>query len=105
MSEPLAIHDYQPGGLEAALAFLKRTRSELRELRKVYVWKDKIHVIDINKDFFEIRSIGYEHADIIPILNSINTAYDPKLIHEPAAGEYKEFMTGRRRPWAEDRVM
>ena len=31
--------------------------------------------------------------------------FDPKKIHEPTTLEYKEFDTGRRRPWAEDRVM
>ncbi len=32
MRTPLATHDYTPGGLDAALEFLKRTRSELRSL-------------------------------------------------------------------------
>ena len=40
MSTPLATHSYTPGGLDAALEFLKRTRSELRTLRKVRLWKD-----------------------------------------------------------------
>jgi hypothetical protein len=105
MSAPLATHDYVQGGLDAALEFLKRTRSELRQLRKVRIWKDKLHIIDVNKDFFEVRGIGYADADIIPLLKSINTAYNPATIHNPADDEYKEFDTGRRHPWAEDRVM
>jgi hypothetical protein len=105
MSGPLATHDYVPGGLEAALEFLKRTRSELRQLRKVRIWKDKLHVIDVNKDCFEVRGIGYADADIIPLLKSINTAYNPATIHHQTEDEYKEFDTGRRHPWAEDRVM
>jgi hypothetical protein len=105
MTAPLATHDYTPGGLDAALEFLKRTRSELRALRKVRVWKGKLHVIDVNKDFFEIRGIGYGDADVVPLLRNINTAFDPKKIHEPTTLEYKEFDTGRRHPWAEDRVM
>ena len=103
MSAPLASHDYVPGGLSAALEFLKRTRSELRQLRKVRIWKDKLHIIDVNKDFFEIRGIGYADADIIPLLKSINTAFDPATIHNPVDVDYKEFDTGRRHPWAEDR--
>jgi len=105
MNSPLATHDYARGGLEAALEFLKRTRSELRTLRKVRVWKDKIHIIDVNKDFFEIRGIGYGDADIVPLLRNINTAFNPETIHAPTDAEYKEFDTGRRHPWAEDRVM
>jgi hypothetical protein len=35
----------------------------------------------------------------------INTAYNPETIHQPAATEFKEFDTGRRHCWAEDRVM
>jgi hypothetical protein len=105
MAGPLAVHDYVQGGLEAALEFLKRTRSELRSLRKVRVWKDKLHIIDVNKDYFEIRGIGYVDADVIPLLRNINTAFDPKLIHNPIDADYKEFDTGRRHPWAEDRVM
>lgn len=105
MSKPLAVHDYTPGGLEAALAFVKRTRAELRMLRKVRLWKDKVHIIDVNKDYFELRGIGYENPDILPLLKNINTAYNPETIHRPTDAEYKEFDTGRRHPWAEDRVM
>jgi len=105
MAGPLAVHDYVQGGLEAALEFLKRTRSELRSLRKVRVWKDKLHIIDVNKDYFEVRGLGYPDGDVIPLLRNINTAFDPKTIHNPIAVEYKEFDTGRRHPWAEDRVM
>jgi hypothetical protein len=105
MSTPVATHDYSQGGVDAALEFLKRTRSELRTLRKVRVWKDKLHIIDVNKDFFEIRGIGYADPDIIPLLRNINTAFDPQTIHHPIASDYKEYDTGRRHPWAEDRVM
>jgi len=105
MSAALATHDFTDGGLDAALEFLKRTRSELRSLRKVRVWTDYLHIIDVNKDYFEIRGIGYPHPDIIPILRNINTNFDPKKVHEPTDLKYKEFDTGRRHPWAEDRVM
>jgi hypothetical protein len=105
MTAPLATHEYATGGLAATLEFLKRTRSELRSLRKVRVWRDKLHVIDVNKDYFEIRNIGYGDADIVQILRNINTAFNPQTIHEPTETEYKEFDTGRRHPWAEDRVM
>src|SRR5262249_53635958 len=105
MTTPLATHDYQPGRLAPALEFLKRTRSELRQLRRVRVWKDCLHVIDVNKDFFEIRGIGYSDPDVVPLLRNINTAFNPQTIHEPTNADYKEFDTGRRHPWAEDRVM
>lgn len=105
MSEPKAVHDYTQGGLPAALEFLKRTRSELRMLRKVRVWPDRFRVLDVNKDCFEIRGVGYEHPDIVPLLRNLNTAFDPLKIHEPSGQEYKEFDTGRRHCWAEDRVM
>jgi hypothetical protein len=105
MAAPLATHDYTPGGLDAALAFVKRTRAELRTLRRVRLWKDRLHIIDINKDYFELRGIGYPDADIIPLLQNINTAFNPKTIHEPIDAEYKEYDTGRRYPWAYDRVM
>jgi len=105
MKTPLAIHDYTPGGLEAAREFLKRTFSELRLLRKVRVWRDKLHIIDVNKDYFEIRGLGYVDADVVPLLQSINTAFDPQSIHEPIEREFKEYDTGRRHRWAEDRVM
>jgi hypothetical protein len=101
----LATHDYQPGGVDAALAFLKRTRSELRSLRKVYVWPERLQVFDINGDCFEVRGVGYSHPDVVPLLRAVNTAFDPTKIHEPTTLEYKEYGTGRRHPWAEDRVM
>jgi len=105
MTAPRATHDFVPGGLDAALEFLKRTRSELRTLRKARVWKDKVQILDVNKDYFEVRGIGYADADIVPLLRNINTAFNPQTIHDPFQGEYKEFDTGRRHPWAEDRVM
>jgi hypothetical protein len=105
MSAPLATHDHVSGGLDATLEFLKRTRSELRALRKVRVWKDRILIFDINQDTFEVRGLGYGDADIVAVLSNINTAYDPKTIHEATEQEYKEFKTGRRYPWAQDRVM
>jgi hypothetical protein len=105
MTAPNATHDYTPGGLDAALEFLKRTRAELRSLRKVRIWKDRFQVIDVNKDYFEVRGIGYGDADIVPLLRQINTAFDPQKVQEPTALEYKEYDTGRRHPWAEDRVM
>ncbi|HZT81624.1 MAG TPA: hypothetical protein VFA26_15465 [Gemmataceae bacterium] len=105
MNAPLATHDYAAGGLSAALEFIKRTRSELRTLRKVRVWPDRLHIIDVNKDYFEVRGIGYADPDIVPLLRSVNTAFNPKTIHDPISAEYKEFDTGRRHPWAEDRVM
>src|SRR6516164_963370 len=99
MSTVLATHDFATGGLEAAQEFLKRTRAELRQLRKVRVWKDKLHVIDVNKDGFEVRGIGYCDAEIVPLLRMINTAFNPKTLHDPTDLEFKEFDTGRRHCW------
>jgi hypothetical protein len=105
MSAPLASHDFTRGGLAAALEFLKRTRSELRQLRKVRLWKDCLHVLDVNGDAFEVRGVGYADAEVVPLLDMVNTAYNPETIHQPTDAEYKELKTGRRHPWAEDRVM
>jgi hypothetical protein len=104
-SAPLAVHDYRPGGLDQAMEFLKRTRSELRLLRMVRVSKESLRVYDVNGDSFEIRGLGYPDPDLIPLLQSINAVYNPATIHEPTDAAYKEFKTGRCRPWAEDRVM
>jgi hypothetical protein len=103
MSTPLATHDFTDAG--AALEFLKRTRWELRSLRKVRVWKDRLQILDINGDVFELRGVGYPDADIAALLRAVNTAFDPQTIHDPTDLEFKEFATGRRHPWAEDRVM
>jgi hypothetical protein len=54
---------------------------------------------------FPVRGIGYADADVVPLLRMINTAFDPQTLHEPVGAEYKEFDTGRRYPWAHDRVM
>ena len=104
MASPLAIHVYD-GDTYAAMEFIKRTRSELRSLRMVRIWPDKFHIIDINKDHFEIQGIGYLDPAIVPLLRMINTAFNPQTLHEPTDLPFKEFDTGRRHPWAEDRVM
>lgn len=104
MSTPLATFDFA-ADLTAALEFLKRTRWELRQLRKVHVFKDRFRIFDVNGDCFEIRGVGYPDADVVPLLRAINTAFDPQTVHTPTEQEYKEFATGRRHTWAEDRVM
>jgi hypothetical protein len=104
MSVPIAAFVYE-GALESALEFLKRTRWELRSLRFVRVWKDRWQIVDVNGDFFEIRGIGYPDADMVPLLQAVNTAFDPLTIHNETKLDYKEFSTGRRHPWAADRVM
>jgi hypothetical protein len=104
MSALRATHAFA-ADVPATLEFLKRTRWELRELRKVWVWKDRLQIFDINGDFFEIRGVGYPDAAVVPILRAINAAFDPATLHAPTAAEYKEFLTGRRYTWAHDRVM
>ncbi len=103
--EPKASLRYHPGRLDEALAFLKRAWEELRVLRCVRVWQDRFRVYDINGDCFEIEGVGYPDADIMPLLDAVYAAYRPDSIHEPFAGPYKEYRTGRRYPWARDRVM
>ena len=105
MSDPLATHQHSADGLSASLEFLKRTRGELRILRKVHVYPDRFLIIDVNGDFFEVRGVGYLDPDVVPLLRAINTAFDPQTIHTPIPAEYKEYATGRRHTWAEDRVM
>jgi hypothetical protein len=105
MSEPKATHEYAAGGLAEALEFLKRTRSELRSLRKARVWRDRLQVFDVNGDYFELRGVGYTDADVVPLLRAVNAAFNPETIHHAPPGEYREVDTGRRHAWAEDRVM
>jgi hypothetical protein len=105
MSQAIATHDYSEGGLQAALAFFRRTRDEFRALRKVRVATIWIRLFDINGDYFELTGLGYADADIVPVLKSFDTPFNPESIHAPTDAEYKEFETGRRYPWAEDRVM
>ena len=105
MNEPLATHDFSDGGLEAALAFFRRTRHELRMLRLVRVSTDWVRLFDINGDCFELRGLGYADPVIVAVLQSFDTPFNPETIHAPIAAPYKEFKTGRRYPWAADRVM
>ena len=104
-SEPIAVYEFDPDDVDAALKFLKRTRVELRILSKVRVWKDRVQILDVNQDYFEIRGLGYVDKSVIAVLDNINTAFKRESIHDPTDAEYKEFQTGRRYPWAADRVM
>ena len=72
---PRAHHDHVVEDLEATMLFLKRTRTELRQLRKVRVWTDRVNVIDVNGDFFEIRGMGYLDGQVVEVLDTINAAY------------------------------
>ena len=101
----LAVLEFQQGQLPTALEFFKRTRSELSTLRKCRVWTDKVQAFDVNGNYFEIYGLGYVDKDVVPLLQSINTVFKPDQIHNPISKPYKEFKTGRRYPWAQDRVM
>jgi hypothetical protein len=103
MTQPIATCDFSD--LASALEFLKRTRWELRSLRKARVWVDRLQVFDVNGDYFELRGVGYPDAEIVSLLRAVNTAFDPATIGKPPPGEYRELDTGRRHAWAEDRVM
>ena len=107
MSQPEAVAtcQYDAGQLEDVLEFLKRTRAELKELHKVRVWPDRVEIYDVNGDRFDVLNIGYPDRDVAELLRSIGTSFKPDLIHEPIQREYKEFKTGRRFPWAEDRIL
>ena len=105
MKAPKATHEFGEGGLEATLAFFRRTRSELRTLRMVRVATDWVRLYDVNGDCFELTGLGYPDAEIVPVLKSFDTPFKPESIHRPIDADYKEFKTGRRYPWAADRVM
>lgn len=102
---PLAVYTHQAGDVDGTLEFLKRTRNELRVLRMVRVWTNRVQVFDVNGDCFEVQGLGYSDAEVVPILKAVHTAFDPSAIHSAFGGEYKEFKTGKRHPWAEDRLM
>jgi hypothetical protein len=102
---PKATFEFQSGHVAETLEFLKRTRNELRSLQKVRIWKDHVHILDVNKDYFEIRGLGYLDPDIVPVLQNINTAFNKDTIHNPTDEAFKEFNAGRRYTWAQDRVM
>src|SRR5262245_15211042 len=103
--QPRTINSHQPGDVEGTLEFLKRTRSELRVLRMVRVWPKRVQIFDVNGDYFEVQGVGFADPDVVPVLKAVHTAFNPDAIHAPFEGDYKEFKTGRRHPWAEDRVM
>ncbi len=103
MSTPIATHAFTE--LPAALEFLKRTRWELRLLRRVHIYVDRIRIIDVNGDYFELHNVGYPDAPAVELLRGVNTAFDPLTLADPVDGEYKEFFTGRCVAWAADRLM
>ena len=71
----------------------------------MHVWKDCLHIIDVNQDYFEVRGLGYREADIIAVLLNLDTAFNPETIHNEIDAEYKEFSNGKCFPWAHDRVL
>lgn len=96
---------YQSGDAASVLEFLKRMRSELRTLRKVRVWPDRLLILDVNHDAFEVTGLGYRAADIVAVLANVNTAFNRDTIHAETDQPFKEFDAGKRYPWAADRVM
>jgi hypothetical protein len=105
MPEPLATHEFTDGGTDAAISFFRRTRNELRTLRMVQVSTEWVRLFDVNGDYFELLGLGYTDPEIVPVLRSFDTPFNPETVHLPIAAPYKEFKTGRRYPWAADRVM
>ena len=106
-TEPAAVATYvfDADCPDEVFDFLKRIRFELRSLRKVRIWTDRLRIYDINGDCFEIRCLGYVDPPVTGVLDNINTAYKRDQIHDPTDKAFKEYLTGRRYPWAADRVM
>ena len=99
----LATHDFATGELQPALEFLKRTRwgSRVADGSRL---GGSFYIIDVNKDFFEIRGVGYPNADIVPLLRAVNTAFGPATIHDPTDAGTRNSSQARAHR-AEDRVM
>lgn len=104
-AQPIAVHKHTAGQLEATLDFLKQMRYKLRELRLAHVGEHWLRAFDVNGDFIEVAGVGYADDEILLVLDALNAVYRRDSIHTPITRPYKEFKTGKRRPWAEDRVM
>ncbi len=102
---PLRTIVHKSASLDETLEFLKEAEFEMRALRKVRVWPDRLRVYDVNGDCVEILGLGYTQEEIMSVLDAVHTAYRRDSISEPTDKPYKEFKTGRRYPWAHDRVM
>ncbi len=96
---------FAPDQLDEVLEFLKQMRGQFRTLRFVQVWPKRLEVYDVNQDSFAIIGLGYLQPEIVIVLDKLNAAFKRETIHEPTSLPYKEFKTGRRLAWAEDRVM
>lgn len=96
---------YRPGVMDEVRTFLKQMRERLRTGRLVRVWEDRLEAYDVNGDSFVIEGLGYTMPEVVEVLDALNAAYKKAAIHEPTTRPYKEFKTGRRYPWAADRVM
>lgn len=103
--KPIATRPFDAEHPAEMVEFVKRAWNELRTLRRVRVWKDRFRVYDVNGDCLEVTGIGYPDEAITLLLDAVYAAYNPEVIHEPLSGPYKEFLTGKRYPWAQDRVM
>jgi len=101
----VATFRYESSRLDEVLQFLKRTRSELRIIRKTRVYRDRVQIFDVNEDWFEVENIGWPDPDIVHVLAAVNTAFNRETIHHETQEAFKEFKTGRRYAWAADRVM
>ncbi|REJ89389.1 MAG: hypothetical protein DWQ34_06625 [Planctomycetota bacterium] len=104
-SEERPVVDYTPGKIDEVHAFIRQMRYRFRTQRMVRVWTDRVEVFDVNADAYEIRGLGYPAEEIVQVLDALNAVYRKEAIHEPTENPYKEFKTGRRYTWANDRVM
>ena len=97
-------HVHQPDRLTDTIDFLKQARWELREWRRVELTPTSFSLFDVNGDFLRIDGIGYDDAEVVTLLRAVNAAYDPETLQTPSSMP-KEYFTGRRHPWANDRAM
>ncbi len=97
--------EYRPGALQEVYDFMQQMRYTFRTQRMVRVYTDRLEVFDVNGDAYEIRGLGYPDADVTAVLDALNAVYRKDVVHAPIDRPYKEFKTGRRYTWANDRVM
>ena len=63
-TQPIAVFDYEPGGLNELFEFLKRTRNELRSIRKIHISTTFLRVIDVNAVEFTAINVSTKISGI-----------------------------------------
>jgi hypothetical protein len=99
------VYRYDPGEPDVVRRILLAQRRGFNTANRVRVERGRTAIIDINRDEFVVDGLGYGDENLIPLLQNLGAAFDPKELRRLGKDEsaVREFALSRAWAWGAER--